>query len=59
MRRCTPPSAPAARHAFFSAEMDHDAKQNFEMVRDLRRAITNNELELFFQPKIDERSGRR
>ena len=37
--------------------MDHDAKQNFEMVRDLRRAIANNELELFFQPKIDERSG--
>ena len=38
--------AGGTRHAFFSAEMDHDAKQNFEMVRDLRRAITNNELEL-------------
>ncbi len=49
--------AGGTRHAFFSAEMDHDAKQNFEMVRDLRRAITNNELELFFQPKIDARSG--
>ncbi|WP_395692687.1 putative bifunctional diguanylate cyclase/phosphodiesterase [Piscinibacter sp.] len=49
--------AGGTRHALFSAEMDHDAKQNFEMVRDLRRAITNNELELYFQPKIDARSG--
>ncbi len=49
--------AGGTRHAFFSPEMDHDAKQNFEMVRDLRRAIANNELELYFQPKIDARSG--
>jgi EAL domain-containing protein (putative c-di-GMP-specific phosphodiesterase class I) len=28
------------------------------MVRDLRRAIANNELELYFQPKIDARSGK-
>jgi diguanylate cyclase (GGDEF)-like protein len=50
--------AGGTRHAFFSPEMDSDAKQNFDMVRDLRRAIANNELELYFQPKIDARSGK-
>ena len=49
--------AGGARHAHFSPEMDHAAKQDFEMVRDLRRAIAGNELELYFQPKIDARSG--
>jgi EAL domain-containing protein (putative c-di-GMP-specific phosphodiesterase class I) len=37
--------------------MEHDAKQNFELVRDLRRAIGQGELELYYQPKIDARSG--
>ena len=50
--------AGGTRHAFFAPEMDSDAKQNFDMVRDLRRAIANNELELYFQPKIDARSGK-
>jgi diguanylate cyclase (GGDEF)-like protein len=50
--------AGGTRHCFFSPEMDSDAKQNFDMVRDLRRAIANNELELYFQPKIDARSGK-
>src|SRR5512147_1867181 len=49
--------AGGTRHAYFSPEMDHAAKQDFEMVRDLRRAIAGNELELYFQPKIDARSG--
>ncbi len=50
--------AGGTRHAFFAPEMDSDAKQNFDMVRDLRRAIAHNELELYFQPKIDARSGK-
>jgi len=49
--------AGGTRHAYFSPEMDHAAKQDFEMVRDLRRAIAGNQLELYFQPKIDARSG--
>ncbi|MFT3666514.1 putative bifunctional diguanylate cyclase/phosphodiesterase [Piscinibacter sp.] len=49
--------AGGTRHAFFLPEMDHDAKQNFELARDLRRALANNELELYFQPKVDARSG--
>jgi diguanylate cyclase (GGDEF)-like protein len=49
--------AGGTRHAYFSPEMDHAAKQDFEMVRDLRRAIASSQLELYFQPKIDARSG--
>ncbi|WP_341893124.1 EAL domain-containing protein, partial [Variovorax sp. YR752] len=50
--------AGGTRHAFFAPEMDHDAKQNFELVRDLKRAIAQDQLELYFQPKIDARSGK-
>ena len=38
--------------------MDADVQQNFDMLRDLREALANDELELFFQPKIDARSGK-
>jgi EAL domain-containing protein (putative c-di-GMP-specific phosphodiesterase class I) len=38
--------------------MDVDVQQNFDMLRDLRQALANDELELFFQPKIDARSGK-
>ncbi|MCW5662205.1 MAG: EAL domain-containing protein [Piscinibacter sp.] len=50
--------AGGTRHAFYTAAMDSDAQQNFDMMRDLRQALANNELELFFQPKIDARSGK-
>jgi len=50
--------AGGTRHCFYAPEMDADAKQNFETVRDLRRAMASNELELYFQPKIDARSGK-
>jgi diguanylate cyclase len=45
-------------HCFYAPEMDNDAQQNFELVRDLRQAMVRNELELFFQPKIDAKSGK-
>jgi len=38
--------------------MDMDVQQNFDMLRDLRQALAGDELELFFQPKIDARSGK-
>jgi EAL domain-containing protein (putative c-di-GMP-specific phosphodiesterase class I) len=38
--------------------MDADVQQNFDMLRDLRLALANDELELFFQPKVDARSGK-
>ena len=50
--------AGGARHCFYSREMDADVQQNFDMLRDLREALANNQLELFFQPKIDARSGK-
>ena len=50
--------AGGSRHCFYAPEMDADVQQNFDMLRDLRLALTNDELELYFQPKIDVRSGK-
>ncbi|HEY9066331.1 MAG TPA: bifunctional diguanylate cyclase/phosphodiesterase [Burkholderiaceae bacterium] len=51
--------AGGSRHCFYSAEMDMDAKANFDLLRDLRRALASGSgLELYFQPKIDARSGK-
>jgi predicted signal transduction protein with EAL and GGDEF domain len=50
--------AGGSRHAFYTAAMDSDAQQNFDMMRDLRQAMAKNELELYFQPKIDAKSGK-
>jgi diguanylate cyclase len=50
--------AGGSRHSFYAPEMDADVQQNFDMLRDLRQALANDELELFFQPKIDARSGK-
>ncbi len=50
--------AGGSRYCFYSSEMDSNAQQNFDMLRDLREALVRNELELFFQPKIDARSGK-
>jgi diguanylate cyclase (GGDEF)-like protein len=50
--------AGGARHCFYAPEMDADVQQNFDLLRDLRLALTKDQLELFFQPKIDARSGK-
>ena len=50
--------AGGARHCFYSSEMDADVQKNFDTLRDLRSALAKDELELFFQPKIDARSGK-
>jgi diguanylate cyclase (GGDEF)-like protein len=50
--------AGGSRHSFYAPEMDADVQQNFDLLRDLRVAIVKNQLELFFQPKIDARSGK-
>ena len=50
--------AGGSRHCFYAPEMDADVQQNFDMLRDLRQALANDELELFFQPKIDAKSGK-
>jgi diguanylate cyclase len=50
--------AGGARRCFYVPEMDNDVQQNFDMLRDLRQALAGDELELFFQPKIDAVSGK-
>jgi diguanylate cyclase (GGDEF)-like protein len=44
-------------YCFYTSAMDENTREKFELVSDLRQAIDNNELELFYQPKIDGRSG--
>ncbi|HEX6704329.1 MAG TPA: bifunctional diguanylate cyclase/phosphodiesterase [Albitalea sp.] len=41
----------------FEPRMQDDARDRHELLRDLRHAIENKQLELFYQPKIDARSG--
>ena len=50
--------AGGGRHCFHAPEMDAGAQQNLDMLADLRRALANDEFELYFQPKIDARSGK-
>ena len=45
-------------HCFYSPAMDADAERQFDLLRDLRKALQNNEMELFYQPKIDAKSGK-
>ncbi len=45
-------------HCFYSTAMDADAEAQFELLRDLRKAIVAKEFELFYQPKIDSKSGK-
>jgi EAL domain-containing protein (putative c-di-GMP-specific phosphodiesterase class I) len=42
---------------FYTPALDEDSRDKFDLVSDLRSAIDNNEMELFYQPKIDARSG--
>jgi diguanylate cyclase (GGDEF)-like protein len=50
--------AGGAQVAFYSAEMDADLTQDFDLLRELRQALENDSLELAFQPKIDAGSGK-
>jgi diguanylate cyclase (GGDEF)-like protein len=45
-------------HCFYSPEMDANAHEQFDLLRDLRVALERKEMELFFQPKIDALSGK-
>ena len=50
--------AGGAGFCFFVPAMEDDARERFDILRDLRLALENNELELFYQPKIDAASGK-
>lgn len=43
---------------FFTAEIDSHARERLNIENDLRYAIERNELRLFYQPRVDCRSGR-
>ena len=45
-------------HTFYSPAMDADAEAQFDLLRDLRKAVAANEFELHYQPKIDAKSGK-
>ena len=45
-------------HCFYSNAMDADAEAQFELLRDLRKAVVAKEFELLYQPKIDAKSGK-
>ena len=49
--------AGGAGFAFFDPSMEHDARAQLELQHDLRGAIDRNELVLYYQPKVDGRSG--
>jgi diguanylate cyclase len=47
-----------SKHCFYSSAMDADAEAQFELLRDLRKGVAAKEFELFYQPKIDAKSGK-
>ena len=46
-----------SRASFYSALMETDLAENFELLRDFRQALDSDALTLVFQPKIDAASG--
>jgi len=44
-------------YSFYSAQMDEAAKRQIRLQNDLYQAIERNELEVFYQPKMDLMSG--
>ena len=50
--------AGGAGFCFFVPAMEDDARERFDLLRDLRLALENNELELYYQPKMDASSGK-
>ncbi|MBQ0937585.1 putative bifunctional diguanylate cyclase/phosphodiesterase [Ideonella paludis] len=49
--------AGGSTYAFFESSMEQDARNQLEIQHDLRSAIERSELELYYQPKIDGKSG--
>jgi len=43
---------------FYSEEMNQRAKEHLRIESELRQALHNNELQLYYQPKVSLRSGR-
>jgi diguanylate cyclase len=50
--------AGGAGFTFFSPALEDDARERFELLRELRHALERDELELYYQPKIDAATGK-
>jgi diguanylate cyclase (GGDEF)-like protein len=50
-------TAGGSTYMTFEPRMQDEARDRHELLRDLRHAIEHEQLELFYQPKIDARSG--
>ena len=50
-------SGGGASHCFFEARMVSGAREQFDLLRDLRRALAEGQLSLVYQPKIHAPSG--
>ncbi len=47
----------ASKNAYFSRELDDQATKNAHIAAELRKAINEDGLEVFYQPKIDSRTN--
>lgn len=45
-------------HSIYNAEEDHHNITDISLSADLKDAINNNELQLFYQPKVDSKTGK-
>ncbi len=54
---CTRPSGPAAASAVYSPEHDQSSVRRLALLGELRRAISDDELVLHYQPAVDLRTG--
>lgn len=45
-------------YAFYEPEMTERAERRLQLEQDLRRAIEQNELELYYQPQVDLKTGK-
>jgi diguanylate cyclase (GGDEF)-like protein len=50
--------AGGAGFCFFVPAMEDDARERFDLLRDLRLALENNQFELYYQPKMDAATGK-
>ena len=53
----TAKAAGGASHAFFEARMINGSRDQVELLRDLRLALSRDQIELYYQPKIHAPSG--
>ena len=46
------------RYCFHAEELDREVREHFTLTNELRAALDNHELELYYQPQVERTSGR-